>query len=285
MKHHVLKIGFLATALALLSIGLNAQIDYTPFTLTGTESIDSVSVGSRMPYRTDAQTPVTGLTFEYKWVFSPARTVQNLAGTALTEKGSGSNYYDENEISVLMPATTGVVTLTTNVRSLFNGSVLCDAGDVNNPIQVVALPTITWTAGDRAGCEAEAVIIPVTMTNGLDGLPQYRVTYTLRYFTAFDKTGTPATTTGVVEPTGSDLVFPASTFNQGLGVYEITVTNITDRISRKSLDQSLVAAQTLPTGVQNVYIYPAPVANPVQHIRNMPQLLQLRITRIFSRNS
>jgi len=270
MKHQVLKIGFLATALVLLSVGLNAQLAYTSFTLTGPESVDSVSVGSRMPYKTNAQDAVAGLTFEYKWLFTPASPILNLAGTTATEKGSASNYFDENEISVLMPSSAGAVTLTTAVRSLFNGTVLCASEDSIYNIRVVPLPSITWTAADHAGCAtAAAVTVPVTLTNGLIGQPQYEVTYTLSYYTAFDKTGTPVTTTGnTIAPTGSDLVFPAATFNQGLGVYEITVTNITDRISRKSLDA--LTATTLPTGVQNVYLFPVPVANPVQHIRNMP---------------
>lgn len=274
----LLKIGFLAAVLTLLTIGLNAQAlpsttnppgdaSYTMFTAPDTpESIDSVTVGSRMPYKVTPQTAITGLTFEYQWLFSPSLTVQDLDGTNLTNKGS--NYYDESEISVVMPATTGNITLTSNVRNLLNGVELCTGVSATNTITVLPRPTITWTAGGiTAICDAQDVTIPVTLT----GFREFEVAYTVTHYTNYDGTGTETSSSvSYAVISGSDLVIPESAFSAN-GLYEITVVNITDRISRKSLDMSLVAAQTadLPPDAYKVLLIPAPTTQPVQHIRNV----------------
>ena len=285
MKHLFKKIGLSATALALLTIGLNAQnltstpnppgaSDYTNFTATGTrENIDSVTVGSRMPYKVEAQTAPTGLTltFEYKWLFDPSLTVQDLGGTNLTP-ATGTSYYSATEISVVMPASPTTVTLTSNVRNLFNGAVLCEASDVNNTIRVLPRPTISWTANTVATCGAATVTIPVTLT----GFSDFEVYYTITYWANFDKSDSPSPTPSAVKyatitNSGTASFDIPSTEFSATGLYEITVTNITDRISRKSLDMSLVAAQStdLPTGVYTVLNVPAPTAQPVQHIKNV----------------
>ena len=278
MKHQVLKTGILATVLALLSIGVNAQTlpstptppnpltDYKEFSVAG-ETIDSVTVGSRMPYKMDAQTPIYGLTFEYMWEFTPSLAIQSLTGAALT---GSANYYSANEISVVMPAAPGTMTVKTNVRSLFGTTVLCTGTEATNNIRIVPRPTIKWDASTPVpGCVAQAVSIPLTT---LTGNAQFEVAYTIAYYTNFDGTGTPTTTTGYnVLTSNTTLDFPASVFASGDGLYEITLTNITDRISRKSLDMSLVAstAADLPTSAFKVYIYPAPATSPLLHIKNM----------------
>jgi len=282
MKHQVLKIGFFTAFLTLLTVGVNAQTlpntpnppvstYWTDFFTNAGETIDSVTVGSRMPYNVTEQTPVTGLTFEYKWTFSTALTVQDFDGNNLTNKG-GSNYYDENEISVVMPSSTGDITITTNVRSLVGGNQLCTGFDSTYTIRVLPRPTIKWDATTPVvGCARQAVSIDLTL---LTGNSQFEVEYAISYYDTFDKSGgiTSTSSDWVVLTSDDSLDFPATAFDEGEGLYEIEITNITDRISRKSLDMSLVAAQTadLPDDAFKVYIYPAPTTNPLQHIRNMP---------------
>ena len=271
---------FLIIVFALLSAGIMAQrlpttpnpptaAHYTEFT-AGTESIDSVTVGSRMPYKVEAQTPITGLTFEYKWLFSPALTVQTLTGGALTASTlGGTDYYSANEISVVMPATAGDITVTTNVRSIFRGIARCTGDDISQTIRVLPRPTVKWAAGGYSfGCLQHSVTIPLTLT----GNAQYEVAYTINYYSGYESSGTlTSTQSGFSALTSSDLVFPAGTFAGGDGLYEIRITGITDRISRKSLDMTLVAsvAADLPDDIFEVFIYPAPVTNPLQHIKNM----------------
>ena len=276
--NHILKIGFFAAFYLLLSLGVYAQtLPHTPnppstdhwtlFTAPG-ESVDSVTVGSRMPYKVEAQTPVTGLDFEYKWLFSSGLSVQTLNGVTLTGNG---NYYGSNEISVVMPATAGDLTINANVRTLSGTTVLCSAPDDDvYYVKVVARPTIKWaTNGSVIGCSAQAVNIPLT---ALTGYKQFEIAYTITYYNTFDKSGgATSTSSGYVVLTGNNLNFPASAFDNGLGLYEIEVTGITDRISRKSLDMTLVASTPgdLPVDAYKVYVYPAPTTNPLQHIRNI----------------
>ena len=284
-----LKIGFFATAFALLTTAIIAQPTlpttpgnpsdppqtyWTEFTNTGThdETVDSVTVGSRMPYYVAPQTATTGLSFEYKWLFSPVLQVQDYAGATLPETVSGSNYYTANKISVVMPGTAGDITITTNVRSVFTatGTVLCDDADVPNTIRVLPRPTIKWDASvPEVGCVASAVTIPLTLT----GNTQFEVAYIIHYYAGYDNTGTLTSSSSeeYVVLSGNNLVIPASAFPSN-GLYEIEVTSITDRISRKSMDMTLVASQAtdLPDDPFQVFVYPAPQANPLQHIRNMP---------------
>ena len=275
-NHQWIKTGIFAAIFTLLTISVHAQTlpntsnpplstDWTEFSGT-VESVDSVTVGSRMPYMVTAQTGVpAGLTAQYKWLFSPAIVIQNLDGSALTN--TTDNYYTTNQISVVFPSL-GDVTISTNVRYWTGTTDLCAAAvDADNTIRVIPRPTITWTAGEVAGCVAMPVTIPVTVT----GYKQFEVNYTITHYTEFDKSDTsPATTDAWVVLTGNSLIFPAATF-PATGIYDIKITNITDRISRKSLDMDLVKAQAtdLPTGVYSVKIYPAPQTNPLLHIKNM----------------
>lgn len=117
MKCKLLKNGFLTTALSLLSIGLMAQTlpststpptaaQWTEFTETGRESIDSVTVGSRMPYRVEVPAPPIGLAIEYKWALSWSAVVQSLSLTPTNLVSADSDdFYSASEISLIMPNT------------------------------------------------------------------------------------------------------------------------------------------------------------------------------------
>ena len=297
MKHQVLKIGFFAAFFALLTAGVIAQptLPNTPTPPTAAhwteftdppdgESIDSVTVGSRMPYRVDAQTPIPGLDYEYKWLFStsPALTIQSLSLTPsnLTQStvDAVTDYYSENEISVVMPSTPGLINITTNVRALIGGGTValpCTGLDVIKDIRVLPRPTIQWVTPPDSiiECAPNLAAIPnVTIPVTLSGNREFEVAYTITHYAGYISGGTvTSTTSGYKVLTGNSVDLIGGTDLTAHGLYEITITNITDRISRKSLDMSLVASQStdLPAAPYKVYIYPAPVTNPLQHIRNM----------------
>ena len=278
--NHVLKTGFLAIAFVVLSVGAKAQTDtrYVDFTTTP-ESIDTVTVGSRMPYFVAPQATVPGLKFEYKWLFDPTLAILNYAGSPATP-GTGAGFYVENEISVVMPAV-GSIKIGTNVQSLLvsTGAVLCpaDATDVEYNIQVVAKPTLSWTSTEETFCGNTS---PVNIPFSLTGYGLWEVFYEVDY-TALT---TGATPTNIVPATKVEIGsngskagaysfdLPAATFTNP-GKYEIRIKNLTDRISRKSLTPIIAAAGTeIPaaTAVYTVNVYPAPTTNPLQHIKNMP---------------
>jgi hypothetical protein len=288
---NILKIGFLAVAGALLSVGVKAQIpssnshftvpvnEWTGFDLLTREAVDTVTVGSRMPYKVEAQNAGSGsgLTFEYKWLFSNSNSSNgNLA--VLDDTGAGipgtGDYYANSEISVVIDADVNdLITIHTNVRSLFKGAVLCTGTtDDTYDVRVVDRPQIDWNADDPiVGCSASDVSIPLTK---LDGYEQFEIAYTIDHYADINKSGPkdPGSTKYLVLA-GKSIELPASEFVHGEGLYEVTVTGITDRISRKSVDQTLVASLTedLPTAAYPVIIYPTPQTRPLQHIKNAPQ--------------
>ena len=287
----LMKAGFFAATFALLAVGAHAQTTpmlpstpappiadsyWTEFTATGeVESIDTVTVGSRMPYKVEALTGVPAtLTVQYKWLFSPAIAIQSLSSTPTGLTGE-NDYYTENEISVLMPSsptTAGSpITLYSNARYKSGSTVLCTNTDAEYKVVVVPRPKIEWTTGPTTayGCVGSNIAIPNAKATGYK---QFEVEYSMVYYTKFDKSDTPTTLAKAwVVLAGDELIFPAAAFTNA-GLYEITITNITDRISRKSLDMNLVKAQTvdLPTGAYTVMILDLPKTKPLQHIKNMP---------------
>lgn len=283
MKHQNLKIGIFAAVFALLPALMIAQTStptlentpnpvppgtYTEFTPSGYESIDSVTVGSRMPYQVEAQTPVTGLTFEYKWLFAPGQPILDIDGATLTP--TTGDYYNTNEISVEIPdAPNTIMTITANVRSMLGGVQLCTGSDSTYSIRILPRPTVDWASSTPlADCAAVPVSIPLTLTGNKD----FEVEYIINYYSTYVNGGTPTSTSAVkyIVLTDDNLILPATEFASGNGLYEIEITGITDRISRKSLDPIASDTDDLPNDAFQVLIYPAPVTNPVQHVRNLP---------------
>jgi hypothetical protein len=280
--NNVLKIGFFAVAFALLSAGVKAQThtNYVEFSAAGTaESVDTVTVGSRMPYYVAPQTAISGLDFEYKWLFSPALTILNYAGNANAQAGNSAapGYYKENEISVVMPASPGAITVNTNVQWVSGTTVSCPPGsDDAYSIQVVPAPTMIWkNTPEITQCSPVAADVPVDIQ--LTGYGQWLVNYNIvksdldgnNPGTANNKTDRPigaAKDNVGLTATDFQLMIDQGDFS-GPGLYTITVTQLTDRISRKSLD---LVNGTLPTSTFVIKVYPTPTTNKLQHVKNMP---------------
>jgi len=264
---------------------------------TGANAVDTVPVGGRMAYRVDPPDVLPtslNISAEYKWLFAPALPVLqlNATGTAATASTftPTANWYKENEISAVMAATAfptlpASATIRTNVRYATATSALCPgdetSDDVNN-IVVIDLPEILWTAGGQvAVCVNEAFVIPLsTLRHFIAGShpdPKLEIAFTITYWGKnFVNTGTPVEeedwflSGANINMTSNTLSFPGLT---EYGLYEIKITNITDRISRKSLDPLTVAGSKLPPDVFTVVILPRPDAAPLQqlqHIRNNP---------------
>jgi hypothetical protein len=278
--NYISRIGLFAVAFALLSMGVKAQThsNYIEFKDDATvkESIDTVTVGSRMPYFVEPQTAVTGLGFEYQWTFSATGlTILKYDGTGNATAGTGANFYKENEISVKMPSTAGAITVKTNVQSLAGTTVLCSGTEATNNIQVVPVPTMAWKSTEAMKqCTPVSADIPIDIQ--LTGYGQWMVNYSIvksdfdgtNPVAAVNKTDVAIGANGnAVGATATDfaLNIPEAEF-ANVGLYTIEVTKLTDRISRKSLD---VVAGTLPTTKFQIFVYPTPVTKPLQHVKNM----------------
>ena len=250
---------------------------------------------------------------DYKWLFTlhgsttpmPVLNMPTEAGhvpnpgaatDAPTMSPATPNWYTTNTVSIKMPLTPTEddeeITLAHNTRFVFNGIVLCDAitgpPDLTYKIKVVPKPSIKLTATGGAtdpdveivACVGDDVLFPVTNPGAnltVDGYDDINVQFTLlhRELGSTDDPTAKVTAQWLVLD-GKTLEFPGSLFDEP-GVYSINILNVTDRISRKSLDQGAVAAvigtDTPAAGKLKVYIYPQPNTpgvnvNDVQHIRN-----------------
>ena len=271
------------------------------------EGVDYVTVGSLMPYKVAPpiaagdmpQSANTNFRIEYKWLFTPqsplaatplgvlkmpAATTELPTPAALT--ATDAFWYNANEVSVRMPADEGTVTLTNSARYVFNNLPLCpgeDPDDKGYTIKIVPRPSVRLASGvakedlEIVSCVETDVVIP---TSGLgahltvDGFEDINIEFTLTH-RAIGSSGTPTTLyqNQWLVLNGKTLDFPGELF-QSPGVYSIDITNVTDRISRKSLDRDAVKAKLetdLPAASYSVFIYPKPDTNilqPVKHIKN-----------------
>ena len=276
------------------------------------EGVDFVTVGSLMPYRVnppvlEGDMPTganTNFSIDYKWQFMSgtavlpvlrmpvdASGVPNPGAAPAATSNPVLHWYTTNEVSVKMPTTVGTVALTNNSRLVFNGTVMCDeapgTNDLNYTIRVVPRPSIKINTADGIGvgdlemisCVEDPVTFPTNSDEGalliVDGYDVINVQFTLKRRPLGGGDATTVVNAQWIELTGKELTFPGAMFTQ-VGVYTIDILNVTDRISRKSLDQDAVKAvadvDMPPAGSMNVYIYPKPNSSgnvqDVEHIKN-----------------
>ena len=284
----IIKTALFAVASVVLSATAWAQptlpADYVTFQKAG-ESIDTVTVGSRMAYKVDGDPTINALVTagkmaasEYKWVFSNSAAVLKTDGTTPATASSiagHTGYFKDKEINVKMPTTPQALTLTINEWSmLLGGTAGCEGTDSVANIQVVNRPTIGWNGTpETGGCSVADVPISVSLT----GYGQWQVSYTIS-FVKHDGTGSVAPVVFTNVPLGAtgkkagnySLTIPSTDLVNGEGVYTVTVTNLNDRISRKSLDPIASVASDLPTGTYKINVYPTPKTKKLQHVKNMP---------------
>ncbi len=200
---------------------------------------------------------------------------------------AASGFYD-NEVSVVWSAANGFAAGTQYKVKTAEKSVTLSptiAGclaltPVEKPVFVLARPTVAFIGTEGGGCTVTPGTdfdVPLTIA----GLGDWKVTYTVAYNGG--AAGAPVTYTllqaapGVTDinviaesilsrtpAAGNGLVFPVPAAQYGY--YDVVVTNITDRTSRKSLDV-LTAAGAV--GSFKVYVNPVPVTQPIQHIKNL----------------
>jgi hypothetical protein len=295
MKTNILKTGLFAAAMTLCTAGVFAQPtlpgDYVKFATAGErESIDSVTVGSRMAYRMAGDPVIANMPAAvmnpsiFKWNFSQSVTIKSLDGSqTLTEfdNTASPGYYTNKEISVVMPTTAGSMTLTVNEKTRPVTGTGCEGTDSVANITVVDKSTLRWPGTIEVGsCTATDVVIPLTLAGSLKGRHEWDVTYEVLY-TPYDNypsgTITKVAGTTVRIPAANTLTINSTVFDAA-GKYEVKVTNLSDRISRKSLDQAAVAAvagvvgtggATIPSAMYAIHVYPTPQTKKLEHVKNI----------------
>ena len=200
-------------------------------------------------------------------------------------------WFKNNAILTYMPATTGSQNLTVNVRYTNDATALCGGGTsdaIEYPIYVIDKPKMEWFGDKKFGaCEDTDVVIPDANAKAT-GRPVFEIQYKITFYAEYDVDGDPVASSKGAEKTqwitltGDKMAFPASEFltgagnnGSGPGLYQIHVLNITDRISRKSLDKNAVASVVgtdVPSDPFNLYIYAKPDPSKIKlfHVKNMP---------------
>jgi hypothetical protein len=208
----------------------------------------------------------------FKWDFSVALTIKSPNGASpLTEANSGAypKYYAEKEISVVMPASAQTITLTVNEWSMPKTGTGCEGTDSTWNIVVVNRPTLLWpSTKEVGGCVATAVTIPLTLTGKSDWVVTYDILYTA--YTSGAPQTTKLTNQSATVGSAKSLTIASTVFDTP-GKYEVKITNLSDRISRKSLDViNAVVGTDIPAAADTyvVHVYPTPKTQILEHVRN-----------------
>ncbi len=271
-----------------------------------TANSDYVTVGSRLPYFVNTDATIQGMTDAgtmkasiFSWNVTNAADVNvagasilNYAGAAAAQYDkfrvptAGTGYFD-NEISILWGGPTFTAGTAYKVKvaekSVTNSATIEGCEDATPEVKdifVLARPTVAFVGTEGGGCATapgSSFNVPLTVT----GLGNWDVTYTVSYNGAAASgpatytltlaapavtdanvitESTSARVTGATE--GLSYTLPAAQF----GYYDVTITNITDRISRKSMVPLTAAGAA---GTFRIYVSPTPATSPIQHIRNL----------------
>ncbi|NJK97196.1 MAG: hypothetical protein HC905_21845 [Bacteroidales bacterium] len=190
MKTRLIFLGLTAGILGFFSQA-NAQVTADPalgFVSKATSSIDTVTVGSIMPYRVTGDINFHALRTQGLFDFSNFNW-------SLTGGTAGTNYQLRNNTGNAA-TTPGAKDTVISVNWLLAGSykvnvqeapapatgmpaISCTAGTEEMDVLVVARPTIGWQSANTGGCNVAgtSVNIPVNLT----GTGQYEVTYKIDY--------------------------------------------------------------------------------------------------------
>jgi hypothetical protein len=266
--------GLLALAMFLSSGVLFAQtFVITP--TSGVESIDTVTVGSKMAYAIHPDNTITswvnaGVFYRsgFNWAFSNGLAVLSATDGTPTDSTyhTITGYYADTLIHVKMVSPTVVVGTSFSVslseQSRPKSGTGCTGSTSTLNILPVAVPTLAWVTTDTGYCgTAAATDVNVSLT----GYGPWDITYTINGNARTQTIGTAANRAAAslkLTIAAADLTVTSTTGNI------VLLTNVTDRFSRKSLDLTLVPGTVSSTQLK-IYNYPTPTTNPVQHLKNL----------------
>jgi hypothetical protein len=280
---NVMKKVVLLTALLVIGFLQVRSQSYVLSTVAG-ETIDSVTVGSRMSYMVDPDATISALSYMnpsvFKWAFSNALTINKENGTASTPVVTEPGYIVENAVSAIMPSGAGNFTLSVNEKSQPKAGTGCD-GDIENlSITAFPRPTINFSGVQSNGsCAAASYNLPLVLTGYGPWTIEYSISFNAGAPVSYTIAGGNALTVGAVAnkpgligTPAFSLSIPAAQLSGGVGEYNVVILNVYDRIALKSLDRALVGsiATDLPAANSyKLYIYPTPNTSPIKHIKNI----------------
>lgn len=284
-----------------------ASVDNT----AANEGTDYVTKGAEVPYQISSTLQIWDLIAQgvlvpsvYNWSIGAGPTIYKSDGTtaATTVAGllgtenfpaAGAGFYVDTLIYIKYPAT-GALVLSVHERTVSNvaGIAGClDAVGWTQNIQVTNRPSVVFNSptANVGGCGVAGVAynIPLTVSGSNNPIVTYGIDYTSTAgaVTHTVPAGTTVNDAGFVAPTGwtalsvdnpvTNVAIPFTPAAGNYGKYVVTVTAITDRISRKSLDKAIAGAQDPGDVVLSgpatltIYAYPTPTTGKIKHVTNL----------------
>ena len=274
-----IKISALFLILMLSGLRNMCAQNFVPSTFAG-RGIDSVTLGSLMAYRIAPDSIIASLVrigamnpSVYNWLFSDSTTVLQVNGSPAIADSNG--FYPDTVIGAVFNKTYGILSLQVAEKSNPNGGLGCISQTTQSlTIQTLPRPTINFTGNPQANgaCSETDFNIPLKLTGYGPWSVDYTITYDSTAPVAFNQMiGGAGNAVGMTQITTLTLNITAAQLSNGFGTYKIIITNVRDRISLKSLDQTLIAAHAADLPTVNAYIitiYPSPGTKPIKHILN-----------------
>lgn len=271
----------IATIVMLMVVGMGAFAQYSiPSSPNYVTTTDSVVIGARMPYYIAGDPAIIAMIPAmmnysiFKWEFSTSADVP-VALTPLKYDGSATaaqplpGYYVENEISAIWSVAAGGYKVKNIERSVPLIGTGCDGNQVERAVVVIPIPTIAFNGPDVGGCGMTTYNVPIN----LSGASPWKISYTITLGGSTATVTDQVVSNGNMPYTASITTLPLAVnlatapLTGAIGTYNIVITKVVDRIAEKSLN---AIVGTLPgTNLFKIASNPAPVTQPVQHIKNL----------------
>jgi hypothetical protein len=241
----------------------------------GLQSTDSVTVGSRAGFKINYDPVIKSFpstimdSSVFDWKFSSYRQRLNYNGKPIVPKID--SFYIDTAISAIMPNTPQTLTLTVRERIRPKIGTSCEGNLQLLPIQVVNRPKIDLVNTSGIPSLSGSFDIPVI----LKGYGPWEVTVEIKYSDNSTKTivvdsvGLYTDKPGATDSVTRVLQILPAQFDLD-NSYTLTILNVGDRFSKKSLDQDLVKshADELPTKSYTIVTLPVPKTPKVLHMPN-----------------
>ncbi len=218
------------------------------------EATDSITVGASIRYVVQPDASNTG----YNFGTMSGTLISTFAWTVDAAVGIVNGAPDtDNDITITAAAGAGSGNI-----SVTESLGACPGTPVTIPVEVIAAPTADFDVDSVEICQVDIADYDVAVS-----LSTSTAGGTMRYAINMNGPSTNNIYTATINVNGNSDTFtiPAAEFDDGLGEYVITFTEISDHISRKS---SVAGAS--PTLAEHVLtINRTPSTGPIYHVPNM----------------
>jgi hypothetical protein len=282
---------FLTIAIFAAMFSANAQwvatpVDGTPANDPTGNFRDTVSIGSQSRYRVNSTMSSPSSYYNtagFIWANTGGYTLYKADGTTtpLTPFAPVDPDGAVNDSSiVIIPSATGTFNVTVAEKSRPKFGLGCVGSTQTTEVEVIALPAAAYGVDSGACALPVTIPLPVTFT----GYGNYQVTFSVQAYNMADVAQGAAVTVNMdnlynIRTKGTQsyarvqlatATFPALASG---GYYVITMTNLQDRISKKTLGYNfgtVNVANANPDAADDYryYLYPTPTTQPIQHIQN-----------------